>query len=181
MIDLSEESDPIERKEKIDYELSVYDADLVKRAQIIVGNKCDLPESAENRKLVEAYCKEKGYPFFALSALQNEGIRSLIRATYELLQTLPPLTVYEAENTAEELDEKPQEDLRVTRADDGAFVVTAPNLERFLYTIDPYDRESMMYFQRTLKRIGVIDALLAAGAKEGDTVRIYEVEFEYLP
>ncbi len=181
VIDLSEDSDPVARKEKIDRELQVYDPFLARRVQIVVGNKCDLAESKANREKLEAFCKEAGLRFFALSALRNEGIRALIHATYEVLQTLPPQPVFEPQITTDELDEKPQEALAVTRADDGAFVVTAPNLERFLYTIDPYDRESMMYFQRTLKRIGVIDALRAAGATEGDTVRIYEVEFEYLP
>lgn len=181
VVDLLEESDPVERLQKINYELSVYDADLPKRLQIVVGNKCDFEESGENRALLEAYCKENGIEFFAISALQRDGLTPLVHRTHELLQTLPPLTVYEPEITAEELDYKPETSIEVVRAEDGAFEVTGPHLERFLYTINPDDRESMMYFQRTLNKIGVIRALREAGIAEGDTVRIYDVEFDYVP
>ncbi|MBQ2730526.1 MAG: GTPase ObgE [Clostridia bacterium] len=181
VVDLLEETDPVERLEKINYELSVYDPELPKRLQIVVGNKCDFEESAENREKLEAYCHEKSVEFFAISALQRDGLAPLVHRTYELLQTLPPLTVYEPEITAEELDYKPETSIEVSRDDDGAYVVTGPHLERFLYTINPDDRESMMYFQRTLNKIGVIAALRDAGIEEGDTVRIYDVEFDYVP
>lgn len=181
VVDLLEETDPVERLKKINYELGVYDADLLKRTQIVVGNKCDFEESAENRATLEAYCKENDLEFFPISALQREGLLPLVHRTHELLQTLPPLTVYEPEITAEELDYKPETSIEVSRDEDGAFVVTGPHLERFLYTINPDDRESMMYFQRTLNKIGVIRALREAGIEEGDTVRIYDVEFDYVP
>ncbi len=181
VVDLLNEEDPIERMNKINHELEVYDPDLACRKQIVVGNKCDFEECQENREKLEAYCKENGIEFFPLSALMREGILPLVHRTYELLGTLPPLTVYEAEITAEELDFKPESEIEVVCDEDGAFVVTGPHLERFLYTINPDDRESMMYFQRTLNKIGVISALRDAGIQEGDTVRIYDVEFDYVP
>ncbi|MBR6529815.1 MAG: GTPase ObgE [Clostridia bacterium] len=181
VVDMLDETDPVERLEKINHELSVYDPDLLNRLQIVVGNKCDFEESVENRARLEGYCKERGIEFFATSALMREGLVPLVHRTYELLQTLPPLTVFEPEITAEELDFKPESGIEVERDEDGAFVVTGPHLERFLYTINPDDRESMMYFQRTLNKIGVIAALRDAGIEEGDTVRIYDVEFDYVP
>lgn len=181
VVDLLEETDPIERMKKINYELSVYDPELPKRTQIVIGNKCDFVESAENRAILEAYCRKEGIEFFPVSALMREGLSPLVHRTHEVLGTLGPLTVYEPEITAEELDFKPEREIEVTRADDGAFVVTGPHLERFLYTINPDDRESMMYFQRTLNKIGVIRALRDAGIEEGDTVRLYDVEFDYVP
>lgn len=180
VVDMLEETDPVERLEKINYELSVYDPALLDRLQIVVGNKCDFEESAENREQLEAYCKERGLEFFPISALMKEGISALIYRTHELLQTLPPLTQFEAEITQEELDYRVDEPISVT-CEEGVFVVTGAHLERFLYTINPDDRESMMYFQRTLQKIGVIAALREAGVAEGDTVRIYDVEFDYVP
>lgn len=180
IVDLSAETDPVERLQAINQELSVYDPALSAREQFIVGNKCDLAESADNLAKLKGWCEQEGLSFFAISALKNEGLSALCAQSYEKLKTLPALLEYAPQITTDELDAVEEEPVRVVR--DGAeFEVTGAHLERLMRSVDPSDRESMMYFQRALTRAGVMEALRQAGISEGDTVRIYDVEFDYVP
>ena len=176
----SEGRDPIEDFNKINHELSVFSDELSLRPQIIVGNKCDLCDEERIEEL-RAYFEEKGYKFFPVMAPIAEGTRELINCVATELQKLPAIKVYEAEP-------KPLEDFTVKkartfniRACDGVFFVEdAPWLLDVMNQVDPNDYESLQYFERVLRSSGIIDALQAAGVHEGDTVSVYDVEFDYV-
>ena len=177
----SEGRDPIEDFEKINHELKVFSDELAERPQIVVGNKCDLTDD-DRVEEIRAYFESRGYKFFPIMAAIAEGTGELINCVAATLATLPEIKKYEAEP-------KPVEDYTVKtkrtfniRACDGAFFVEdAPWLLDVMNTIDPDDYESLQYFERVLRSSGIIDALVKAGVQEGDTVSVYDVEFDYVP
>ncbi len=177
----SEGRDPIEDFDKINHELEVFSPELSERPQIVVGNKCDLT-SEEEVERITAYFEEKGYKFFPIMAAIAEGTDELINYLAATLQKLPPIKKYEAEP-------KPLEDLTVAkkrdftiRVWDGVYFVE--NCEWILDVmnrVDPDDYESLQYFERVLRQSGIIDALEDKGIAEGDTVSVYDVEFDFVP
>ncbi len=172
----SEGRDPIADYEQINKELSQY-GDLSARPQIVVCNKCDLPESEENVKRMRDHLNSKDIPVFAVSAATRKGFDELMDATSRLLSTLPPPAPFEVEETPFEVEEK--EGFTVSKTG-GIYDVTGPAMVRLLDSVNFSEEESMNWFHRTLRRMGVIDALREAGAKEGDTVRIEDMEFDFV-
>lgn len=177
----SEGRDPIEDFNKINHELAVFSDELANRPQIVVANKCDLIDEAELESK-RRYFEEKGYSFFPVTAAIAEGTDELINYVASYLAKLPPIKRYEAEP-------KPMEDLTVqkkrnfsVRVCDGVFFVeNAEWLLDVMNTVDPDDYESLQYFERVLRSSGIIDALVRLGVREGDTVSVYDVEFNYVP
>ena len=146
---------------------------------IVAGNKCDLTEDEtveDFRKFVE----EKGYKFFPIMAAIDYQTEPLLKEIQEQLSKLPPITRYEAEPApmppAEEIG---VQDIKVTNHG-GVYFVEADKLLRVLRMIDFSDSDSVQYFQRVLISSGVIDALRQAGIQEGDTVSLYDFEFEFV-
>ena len=126
---------------------------------------------------------EKQLPYFEIIAPIAEGTKALIDYTAATLAKLPPVKIYERE-------EIPAETLAQGRAKRNAFTVTAENgvyyiqgdwLVNILNKTDPDDYESLQYFQRVLRKSGIIDALVEKGIQDGDVVDIYGLEFEYVP
>ncbi len=176
----SEGRDPIDDFEKINSELSAFSSELTKRPQIVVGNKCDLCDEKDIEKIAK-YFEDKGYKFFPVMAAIAEGTQAVINYVASCLATLPAIKVYEAEP-------KPQVDLTADkkrtfniRVCDGVyFVEDAPWIMDVMNTVDPDDYESLQYFERVLRQTGIIDALRKAGVQEGDTVSVYDVEFDFV-
>lgn len=176
----SEGRDPIDDFNKINKELEVFSSDLVNRPQIVVANKCDLCEDEDIEKL-RNYFEKKGYKFFPIMAAIAEGTKAVIDCVAAELQKLPPIIKYEAEP-------KPHIDYTVSkkrtfniRCCDGVyFVEDAPWIVDVMNTVDPNDYESLQYFERVLRSSGIIDALRKAGIQEGDTVNVYDVEFDFV-
>lgn len=176
----SEGRDPIEDFEKINAELAAFSEDLTTRPQIIVGNKCDLCEEEEIAKFAD-YFESKGYKFFPAMAAIAEGTADVINYVAAELAKLPAIKVYEAEP-------KPQIDLKSDkkrsfsiRVCDGVyFVEDAPWIMDVMNSVDPDDYESLQYFERVMRQTGIIDALRKAGIQEGDTVIVYDVEFDFV-
>lgn len=176
----SEGRDPIDDFEKINAELSAFSEELTKRPQIVVGNKCDLCDEEDVEKYAK-YFEEKGYKFFPAMAAIAEGTQAVINYVASQLSKLPAIKVYEAEP-------KPQIDLTANkkrtfniRVCDGVyFVEDAPWIMDVMNTVDPDDYESLQYFERVMRQTGIIDALRKAGIQEGDTVSVYDVEFDFV-
>ncbi len=175
----SEGRDPIEDFEKINAELAGFSAELAARPQIVLGNKCDVatPEQVER---FESYIREKGLPFRAISAATRQGLDGLVGEVYQQLQQLPPVTVYEPEYVRPEPVAESGRSFTITRADDAAWVIEAPWLERILLGSDVDDYESLQYFQRQLADSGILEELINRGVKENDTIRIGDFEFDYV-
>ncbi len=176
----SEGRDPIDDFEKIHAELSAFSEELTTRPQVVVGNKCDLCEEEEIAKYAE-YFEEKGYKFFPAMAAISEGTQDVINYVAAELVKLPAIKVYEAEP-------KPQFDVNAPKkrtfnirvCDDVYFVEDAPWIMDVMNEVNPEDYESLQYFERVMRQTGIIDALRAAGVQEGDTVSVYDVEFEFM-
>ena len=176
----SEGRDPIDDFNKINNELSVFNSELEARPQIIVGNKCDLADEAEVKR-VSDYFTEKGYKFFPIMAAIAEGTDELIKYVAEALSKLPPIKRYEAEPKPVEDFSKPKTRAFNIRVCDGVyFVEDCEWIMDIMNTIDPDDYESLQYFERVLRSSGIIAALEKAGIKQGDTVSVYDIEFEFV-
>lgn len=176
----SEGRDPIDDFNKINRELSVYSSELSKQKQIVVGNKCDLCDDQTVNRLKE-YFQNKGYAFFPIMAAIGEGTNDLINYVAKALQTMPPLKRYESEPKPQEDYLSPKTRTFSVRVCEGVYIVeNAPWLINIMSDINPEDYESLQYFERVLRSSGIIDALKDAGIKEGDTVSVYDVEFEYV-
>lgn len=175
----SEGRDPIEDVETINAELAGYSEFLAARPQILVANKTDL--LGEDRAPVErlrAYAEEKGFEFLELSAATNQGVRELVLKTWEALQELPPVVVYEPEYVPE-APEPTEREITVEKVDD-YYVVGGAWIEKIMGSVNTDDYESRQYMDRMLKKAGVYDRLEAMGVQEGDFVVIGDIEFEYV-
>lgn len=179
VVDVSgvEGRDPKEDFEAIMAELSAYDAALAARPQIVAGNKTDMA-STEQLAAFQAFVEEKGLPFYPVSAATGAGLGALVNAVAAKLAALPPVMRYEAEQPPA----KPVEQLKETTItkQDGVFVVEGNWLRGALGMVDVEDYESLQYMERVLRKNGVFEKLEEAGVQEGDTVRIFDVEFEYV-
>ena len=175
----SEGRDPIEDFEIINKELEKFDPELAKRPQIVVANKIDLAEDEQLERL-EKYFTEKGYEYHTMCAPILEGTNELISAVWNKLQTLPPIKQYEAEEIPVELFEKQVDKGFTIHVEDDIYFVEAPWLLKILQRTDLDDYESLQYFQRILISSGIIDALRERGINEGDTVSIYDLEFDFV-
>ncbi|MDD6488846.1 MAG: GTPase ObgE [Clostridia bacterium] len=175
----SEGRDPKQDFRTINEELKKFNPELAKRPMIVAGNKCDLTddETVEDfRKFIE----EQGYEFFPIMAAIAYEVEPLLKCIQEKLSKLPPIVRYEAEPVPVlSENEIGKQEVKITN-NDGVFFVEGEWLYRFLRTINFDDSESLQYFQRVLISSGVIDALRKAGIHEGDTVSMYDVEFDFV-
>ena len=175
-----EARDPIEDFETINRELANFSEDLSKCPQIVAANKSDLADEEQIARLRE-YITGKGLPFYVISAATVQGTKALIDEIAKTLETLPPVKRFEPEEIPEEM-RKPANDRSFTIEidEDGVFQVDAPWMEPIMRTVNPDDWSSLQYFERVLRSSGIIDKLEQMGAKEGDTVSIGGVEFDYV-
>ncbi|MBQ7784672.1 MAG: GTPase ObgE [Clostridia bacterium] len=171
----SEGRDPIEDFEQICDELVGY-GDLAERPQIVAANKMDLPGAEENLERLRKHLRGTDIEVYPISAATNQGFDELMGAIVRILPTLPEITVYEAEP---EIVQEEQEPFTVRR-EGGYFIVEGRSMELLIDSINFSDEQSLNYFHRTLRSRGVIDALREAGAKEGDSVFIYDMEFDFV-
>jgi len=173
----SEGRDPIDDLDKINSELINYSESLIDRPQIIAANKCDIGVDKELKKELVEYCKSMDYPVVFISAATGEGINELIHLTSDMLKELPPITTYEPEYVPEvqEIDDKVE-----VRFEDGVYYVEGERLFNVVNSVNYDDRESLSYFQKVLRNAGIIKMLEDAGASDGDTVNIYDFEFEFV-
>ena len=175
----SEGRDPIEDFEIINRELEKFNPELAKRPMLVAGNKCDLAtdEQIENFK---NYVEEKGYMFFPIMAAIRYDVDPLLNKIQEMLSKLPPIAVYEAEPVPVVAAENVGiHDVKIT-VHDGIYFVEGKWLLNVIKSVNFDDYESLNYFQKVLINSGVIDALREAGINEGDTVSIYDLEFDFV-
>lgn len=175
----SEGRDPVEDFEAINAELEQYNPELASRPQLVAANKCDLLEpGSDNLERLRAHVEAKGCRFFELSAASTVGTRELMRAAAGALAHLPPVTVYEPDYVPPEPEIGTAEDV-VIRHDGDMWIVEGDWLARLVASVNFSDYESRMYFDRCLRTAGIFERMEALGVKDGDTVSLYDIEFEY--
>lgn len=179
IVDISgiEGRDPKSDFDIINKELKVFSEELSNRPQLVIGNKSDIssPEQIEEFK---QYVIDKGYKFLEISAVTRNNTDKLRNIIAHELDTLEPIKRYEAEE-APEVPFVSKRDFTVTVKDD-IYYIEAPWMMRILGSINMDDYESLQYFQKILRDIGVINRLEQMGICEGDTVSIYDFEFDFI-
>ena len=179
VIDVSgiEGRDPVNDFLVINKELKEYSEKLSNRRQIIVANKIDAMQDDSKFKELEKLANEKNLEIFKISAATGEGINELMKRVTEVLKELPKEELIEAEERmVYTLDEK--DEFTVTK-DGDEFVVKGPAIEKLMGRINIGDNESMHYFQKSVRELGIEEELKKKGVKEGDTVKFLDWEFEW--
>ncbi len=172
----SEGRDPVDDFEKINNELATYSEALAAIPQIVVAGKADL---LEDRDVVEAFEKKIKQKVFVISALTHEGIDELLAAIKSKVDELPPPQRIQPDEDFE-LEPKADQRFEIYRLDDGSFVVEGGLVDFLEQNVTLDSRESFAFFQKVLKDRGVISELKKRGMKEGDTVVIGDVDFEWM-
>lgn len=177
----SEGRDPYDDYVKINYELGQYNESLLKRPQVVVANKMDLPSAEENLK---SFIKKVGnVPVVPISAYTKSNIDELLYKIADVLDTVP----YDAflmepvsdDEVVEYTFTKSEKDFEITIDEDGIFNVTGPTIEKYFHLTDFSKDANVKLFSQRLRRLGVDDELRKLGVKHGDTVRILDYEFEF--
>lgn len=175
---------PYEDYMAINNELEQYNLRLMERPQIIVANKMDMPDAEENLNEFKTKIAED-IPVFPISAVTKTGLRELLLAIADKLETTPEFPLNEILEQEDEdtvlykyVAEEP--DFEILREPDGTFVLSGAKIER-LFTMTNFERDaSISRFARQLRAMGVDEALRKRGAKDGDIVRLLDYEFEFM-
>lgn len=180
VVDVSgcEGRDPVEDFETINKELAEYSPQLASRPMIVAANKTDI---AFDRTLVDklkVHVEAKGMDFYEISAAAQKGVRELVYAAARALQDLPPITVYEPTFVERPPQVDMSQPLEITHEDD-LWIVEGPWLQRLMSNVNFGDYESRNWFDKMLRESGLFERLEEMGIEDGDTVSMYNLEFEY--
>ena len=177
----TEGRDPIADIKAINKELEAYNPELLKKPQVIAANKIDAIYGDENEIIsgLKAEFEKDGIKVFPISAVSGKGVKELLYEVKNLLAKCPKeVTVYE-----QELDPALQffkdEPYTIERADDAAFVVEGPKIDKMLGYTNIESEKGFLFFQKFMKEQGILKELEARGIQDGDTVRMYGHEFDY--
>ena len=174
--------DPVDDIYKINAELKAYNADIANRPQVIAANKIDAiysdPENDPIKRLKDEF-EPQGYKVFPISGVTGEGLNELLYYVSDQLKDLDAAPiVFEQEYFPE--DELIYVDLPYTvEKEDGMYVVEGPKIEKMLGYTNLDSEKGFAFFQKFLKDTGILKELEDAGIEEGDTVRMYGLQFDY--
>ncbi len=175
----SEGRDPVADFEQICSELQQYNPELAERPMIVAANKTDLLEpDSDNLIRLRTAAAARGCELFEISAATTQGTRELVRHIAGRLAALPPILTYEPDYVKPLPEAGDAADLQIERFDD-VWSISGAWLQQLVGDINFDDAESRMYFDRQLRRSGLFDRLEELGIQDGDTVSLYDLEFEY--
>lgn len=170
---------PLENIEKINDELKKYNENLLDRPMVIACNKMDIPEAKENFEKIKSIYEPKGIKVYPISAATNSGLDELLAEVSSILKDYPENIVFEEDfvpYVEVSLDSEP---FTISNIDDGYYVVEGVGVEKMMGYTNIDTEKGFAFFQKYLRDKGIIDALEEKGIQEGDTVRIYDLEFDY--
>ncbi len=177
----TEGRDPIDDIRKINHELKTYNPELAARPQIIAANKIDVlyeGEEADEVKLIREEFEPEGIKVFPISAVTGKGVKELLYYIRQLLDEIgEDPVVFEREYFPEVI--RSEEPYTVSVDESGVFVVEGPRIERMLGYTNLESEKGFEFFQKFLKENGILKELEALGIQDGDTVRMYGLEFDY--
>lgn len=181
IIDISgvEGREPLEDFRKINEELALYNTKLSGKPQLVACNKMDIPGAEENFQRIKEALEAEGYEVFKLSAATRQGIEPLLNRTFNLLEQYKDI-----EEPVEEIEDivyhKGTEEKSFTvRKENDVYIVEGEFVDYLLSSVNLDDNDSIKYFQKVLRKRGIVDELKRLGVQDGDTVKMYELEFEY--
>ena len=169
---------PVQDFYTINEELKGYSEKLSERKQIIVANKIDIMQDNEGLKALEDLAKKEGLEIFKISGVTGEGVTELLNRVSEVLKTLPKEELVEAEERVVYTLEDDKEEWTI-RKDGEMFIIEGKAINRLMGRINIDDNESMYYFQKNLKTMGIEDELKRQGVQEGDLVKVLNWTFEW--
>jgi len=172
--------DPVESIDKINNEIKKYNEKLLERPMIIAANKMDIIQSEENFKKIKTIYEKKGMSVFPISAATNTGLDNLLKAVSDILKNYPDNITFE-ENYIEFIDENnlDTEPFTIEKLSENYYIVEGTGVEKMIGYTNIDTEKGFAYFQKYLRDKGIIKALEENGINEGDTVKIYDIEFEY--
>lgn len=181
IVDVSgiEGRDPVEDFHAINRELKLYSEKLAEKPQIVLANKADLPMFEEQYVAFKEEMESLGHKVFPISAATKQGIQEVLNYTWETLSKLPVDAVEDEYEMYDATMAKKEEGITVTFVDD-AYEVEGMQVRKIVGSTNFDDYESLQYFQRALIKSGIIQKLEDAGIQEGDTVRMYGIEFDFI-
>ncbi len=189
LVDLTggfEDRDPVQDYRTINAELAAYAAELAERPQIVVANKCDMPDTDVAIEVLREEVERDGLPFFAISAVTGEGVDRLVSETARQVAELRSAATFDEEQHRRDLAgvwerrrAARDRSITVTREDDGAWRVHGTDIERMVVQTDWENDEAIDYLQHRFARLKLEDTLAKAGCREGDEVRILGFAFTY--
>ena len=174
----SEGRNPVEDFKVINKELKKYSEKLSMRKQIIVANKWDVVQDEKLYNDLEKLAKENNIEIFKISAVTGEGLKELFSYVSKVLKTLPKEELEESEEKKVYTLKEEEEGFDI-RKEDGMFVVDGPAIEKIMSRANLEDNESLYYFQKSIRFLGVEERLKRMGVKEGDTVKFIDWEMEW--
>ncbi|MFA7422446.1 MAG: GTPase ObgE, partial [Acholeplasmataceae bacterium] len=169
--------DPYDDYLKINEELKQYDEKLITRPQIVVVNKIDIPGNEEKIDILK---KNIDHDIVLISAIRQENVKELMYQTYEMLKQAPKVEEVKDERTKLYTFEASGPDFEIEVLEDGYFEITGTKVKLIFERTDFQKDEAIKRFSRQLRSLGIDEALRAKGAKNGDTVRIYDFEFDFI-
>ena len=175
----SEGRNPIEDYKAINKELHNFSELLASCPQIVVGNKTDIITDESVAEEFRKFAETEDFEYYEMSAAAHIGVKELLYKVYDRVRELPPVKVYESEYTEQQTELGDAGDVTVT-VKDGVYMVEGAKLLHIMRGVNFDDYESLQYFQKILNVSGVIDKLRKAGIQEGDTVSIYDFEFDFV-
>lgn len=177
----TEGRDPIEDINTINAELKAYNPDLMNRPQVIAANKLDAVYSGDEDP-VEKLRREfepKGIQVFGISAVSGKGLKELLYYVNDLLKTVDPTpVVFEKEFDPAFMGDSSLP-YTVEKVEEKVYAVEGPRVEKMLGYTNLDSEKGFDFFQKFLKTNGILEKLEEAGIQEGDTVRMYGLEFDY--
>jgi len=179
VVDVSgiEGRNPIEDFDKINEELKKYNPRLADKKQIVAANKTDLGINQELAVEFKEEMKRRGYEVFEISAATNKGIKELVSYTYSELLKIPK---EEITQVVEDIDRTYDDEPFTVYKDGETYCVEGGYVSYLIDSTNFDDYESVNHFQDALRRKGIIEALEKEGIREGDLVRLYDIEFEFV-
>lgn len=176
--------DPVDDIHAINKELNAYNPDMAKRPQVIAANKTDIIYDADNiyLKAMKEEFEPKGVAVFPISAVSGAGVRELLYHVYEMLENIgQQTTVFESEYDPELTGNSEAEEACTVVYDkeNDEYVVEGPAIDKMLGYTNLDSEKGFAFFQKFLKESGILQQLEDLGIKDGDTVRIYGLTFDY--
>ena len=184
VVDMSafEGRDPYEDYVTINKELEDFNPKLLKKPQVVIANKMDMPEAKNNLK---EFKKKIGSDIkvFEVSALTSEGLKEVLLYIADLLDSLPNEALYEDESFESYVlykfeKEEPYTIEKTTEMGSITWVIHGKDIEK-LFRMTKFTDEGIARFSKKLRRLGVDEKLEELGAEDGDMVRVLDFYFEY--
>ena len=167
----------------INQELKKYSEELAARPQVIAANKTDVFYGTEEDTVISLLREEfepKGIPVFPISAVSGKGVKELLYHVKKMLDDIhEEPTVFEREFVLDEMDFADEPYTVEYDEKDNMYVVEGPRIERMLGCTNMDSEKGFQFFQKFLKTSGILEELERLGIEEGDTVRMYDLQFDY--